>query len=205
MQVVQNQQPDFEDVQPVIDGRIVDTVHDIFSSVIKLNALQNIFEDLGSKLVVDLKENSFMDINLELTEEQKQRLLSVIKAKGNEAVQEYLTKLNSDAHAKEVYRIVREKTTSIVDSMLSAIGQEINRGAVINARAVQANSKNEKYDEILLRKTKASGDITVPTSVIVISTNCVDVIKASCQEKKGADELEEKAVADKPTRVSAKD
>ncbi len=73
--------------------------------------------------------------------------------------------------------------------------KEINRGAVINARAVQANSKNEKYDEILLRKTKSSGDITVPTSVIVISTNCVDVIKQSCQqeEEDAGDETEPEA------------
>jgi hypothetical protein len=49
---------------------------------------------------------------------------------------------------------------------------------------VQASSKNPKYDEILLRKTKSAGDITVPTSVVMISTNCVEVIKSSCQEEK---------------------
>ena len=32
--VVQNQKPTFEDIQPVIDERIVDTVYDIFEAFI---------------------------------------------------------------------------------------------------------------------------------------------------------------------------
>jgi hypothetical protein len=94
-----------------------------------------------------------------------------------------LANLNTDGRTKNIYALVREKTTAIADAVLSAIGQEINRGAIINAEAVQANSKNPKYDEILLRKTKSAGDITVPTSVVMISTNCVEVIKSSCQEE----------------------
>jgi hypothetical protein len=34
-----------------------------------------------------------------------------------------------------------------------------------------------------LRKTKASGDITIPTNCILISTNCVSVIKSSCDNQ----------------------
>jgi hypothetical protein len=71
----------------------------------------------------------------------------------------------------------------IADAVLSSIGREINRGAIINAIAVQANAKSDDYDEILLRKTKASGDITIPTHCILISTNCVSVIKSSCDQQ----------------------
>jgi len=180
--VVQNQTPDLDDlIQPAIDERIVKTVHDIFESVIGLNPLNDLFEDLAKRLIDDLKANSLLEYNLELTDDQKEQLLKAVKAKGHETARNYEANLENDKRTKLVYGLVREKTTDIVDAVLNAIGQEINRGAIINARAVQANSKNEKYDEILLRKTKSSGDITVPTSVIVLSTNCVDVIKSSCQ------------------------
>ncbi len=195
MKVVQNQQPDFEDIQPVIDGQIVSTVHEIFEAVAQQNPLDDIFGDLANRIIENLAANSFMDQDLELREEQKDVMRSNVKSLGHETVENYLANLNRDERTKLTYGLVREKTTEIVDALLSAIGQEINRGAVINARAVQANSKNEKYDEILLRKTKSSGDITVPTSVIVISTNCVDVIKQSCQqeEEDAGDETEPEA------------
>jgi len=199
MKVVQNQTPDFEDIQPVIDEQIVDTVHEIFEAVIKVKGLDDLFMDLANRLIEDLKANSLLEFNLELTDDQKDHLRRAVKNKGEETVRNYLANLKTDDRTKLAYGHVREKTTRIVDAVLSSIGLEINRGAIINARAVQANSKNEKYDEILLRKTKSSGDITVPTSVIVLSTNCVDVIKASCQTEKKEDDPGE-AAADKPEK-----
>ena len=179
---VQNKTPVLEDVQPVIDEKIVETVRDIFEEVVELNAMGDCFEDLANRLIEDLRVNDFMGTKLELNDDQKERLRSIVKQKGNEVVQNYLANINNSERTKKVYGVVRSKATSIADAVLSSIGQEINRGAIINAQAVQANSKNKAYDEILLRKTKSSGDITVPTSVILISTNCVEVIKTSCQE-----------------------
>ena len=204
--VVQNQKPTFEDIQPVIDEQIVETVHNIFESVIGLNPLDDLFMDLANRLIEDLKANSLLDFNLELTDDQKDQLRKAVKNKGQETVQNYKANLSSDIRTKTVYGLVREKTTEIADAVLSSIGQEINRGAVIDARAVQANSKNDKYDEVLLRKSKHSGDITIPTSVIVLSTNCVDVIKASCQQAKDGEDPEaaEGDAADKPKKPGKK-
>jgi hypothetical protein len=211
---VQNEKPALEDVQPEIDKNIVSTVYEIFSAVVRLNPLQNLFEDLAKRLIDDLSANSLLDYNLELKEEQKKQLTSACVNKGNEVVSLYLSNLNGDERTKEVYGVCREKATEIVDTILSSIGKEINRGALINAQAVQANAKNEEYDEILLRKTKHSGDITIPTYCLLISTNCVEVIKKSCQEVMAVEEEdgegeeaepeasdnEERAVADKPAR-----
>lgn len=180
---VQNGATAIEDVRPIIDEEIVNTVKEIFEAVSELNILKDVFSDLAERLVTDLKANSIMEFNLELSEDQRKQLLNVISVKCCEACQNYLANLNADVRAKNIYALVREKTTAIADAVLSAIGREINRGAVINAEAVQANSKNPKYDEILLRKTKSAGDITVPTSVVMISTNCVEIIKSSCQEE----------------------
>jgi hypothetical protein len=207
---VQNEKTALEDVQPLIYENIVNTVHEIFSAVLELNPLQDLFEDLAKRLIDDLAANSLLDYNLELNEDQKKQLTSACRDKGHDVVSLYLSNLNVDDRTKEVYGVCREKTTEIVDAILSSIGKEINRGAIINAQAVQSNAKNEKYDEILLRKSKHSGDITIPTYCLLISTDCVEVIKKSCQETKQAepddgedsqDEPEqEKAVADKPSK-----
>lgn len=188
MKTVQNEKPTLEDVQPVVDEKIVEIVQEIFESVINLNPLGDLFENLTNRMIENLAANSFFEQDLELSKDQKEVLHKNVKNMGNQIVRDYIANLETDERTALIYGLVREKTTEIADKVLSSIGQEINRGAVINARAVQANSKNEKYDEILLRKTKSSGDITVPTSVIVISTNCVDVIKASCQQ--GAEEID---------------
>lgn len=205
MKAVQNEKPAIEDVSPEIDKKIVDTVFNIFESVITLNAMQDSFEDLANRLIADLTANSFMEYNLELKEDQKEHLRKAIKIKGNEVVRDYLAKVNADERAKQVYGVVRENVTAIADSVLSAIGQEINRGAIINARAVQASAKSDDYDEILLRKSKESGDITIPTNCLLISTNCVAVIKASCQEEADIKESREKRLAGKSgtARVAA--
>jgi hypothetical protein len=213
MKVVQNQKPDIEDIKPVIDKVVVNKVHEIFEAVIKLNSLDNLFEDYASRLIEDLSVNSFMEYNLELRDEQKDQLRKVVKIRGYETVRSYLANLNNDTRAKDAYDVAREKTAEIADAVLSSIGKEINRGAIINCYAVQANSKSKDHDEILLRKSKSSGDITIPTSCVLLSTNCVEVIKASCQTEKEADEKEdseedvaegeqvERVAADRPARV----
>jgi hypothetical protein len=165
---------------------IVDTVHEIFEAVIRLNALSDIFEDLTERIINDLKANSLLEYNLELNDEQKKHLKKYVKARGFDTVENYLANLDTGIRTKNAYGLVREKTTQIADSVLSSIGMEINRGAIINAYAVQANSKNKAYDEILVRKSKEAGDITIPTNCLLISTNCVEVIKASCQEDRDA-------------------
>jgi len=205
---VQNEKPAVEDVQPVIDEKIVDTVFDIFDAVTRLNDLQDCFEDLANRLIADLAANSFMEFNLELNEDQKEHLSKAVKIKGNETVRDYLAKVNNDERTRETYGVVREKVTGVVDSVLAAIGQEINRGAIINAVAVQANAKSEDYDEILLRKTKTSGDITIPTNCLLLSTNCVAVIKSSCQEERlpviASAKKQERVAADKPLKPAKK-
>jgi hypothetical protein len=193
---VQNEKSALEGVQPEIDRNITSTVYEIFSAVVELNPLEDLFEDLAKRLIDDLTANSLLDYNLELKEDQKKRLTSACINKGREAVSLYLSNLNGDKRTKEIYGVCREKTAAIVDVLLSSIGREMNRGAIINAWAVQANAKNEDYDEILLRKSKHSGDITIPTYCLLISTNCAEIIKSSCREEMKPEEQEDGAEED---------
>jgi hypothetical protein len=185
---VKNREPEVKDITPVIDKNIEDTVFEIFDAVLRLNPLEKLFEDLSKRLIEDLHTNSFMEFDLALKEEQKEQLRRALLTKGHETARLYLANLKNDERSKEIYGKVREKTTAIVDALLSDIGREINRGAVINAYVVMANAKAEDYDEILLRKTKGAGDITIPCNCLLISTNCVAVIKASCQSEKAIPE-----------------
>ena len=75
---------------------------------------------------------------------------------------------------------------------MSAIGQEFNRGAIINAIAVAADTKSNDSNKIELRHSKSSGDITIPTRGIFLSTNCVEAIKNSI-DAAGEDEEEPEA------------
>jgi hypothetical protein len=186
--VIQNGKTSLEDVEAVIDNEIVDTVYGIFDDVLKLNELDVIFNDLTNRFAQELYGQSLLDCNLELSAEQRGALQRCVVTRGHDAVKQYLAKLNKDERTKAVYDIVKERCTAISDAVLSSIGRVVNRGAVLNAYAVQANAKNEDYDEILLRKTKSSGDITIPTNCILISTNCVSLIKDLCLTEKAPEE-----------------
>ncbi|MDR2048374.1 MAG: hypothetical protein LBP69_02875 [Treponema sp.] len=179
---VQNKKTPIEvDVPSVVDEVIVNTVYEIFSALLDMAPVQNLFDDLTDRLATELMGQSILEFNLELSEDQRNALTQVIRARGNDTVNNYLLNLDKDKRTKDIYAFVKEHASAIADSVLRSIGQAINRGAIINATAVQANAKGEEYDEILLRKSKGGGDITIPTHCILMSTNCVSVIQESCK------------------------
>jgi hypothetical protein len=97
------QKTSIEDVQGAIDEVVVNTVFGIFEAVTKLNLLDDIFNDLSEALIAELHNQSFMEFNLELTEEQKEALKRVIAARGNAAVRKYLANIDMDKRTKDVY------------------------------------------------------------------------------------------------------
>jgi hypothetical protein len=228
MSVLQNKKTPIEvDVQGVVDEVIANTVYEIFSALLDMDPVQNLFDDLTDRLATELLGQSILEFNLELSEDQRKALTQVVRARGNDTVNNYLLDLDKDKRTQDIYDFVKDHTASIADSVLRSIGAAINRGAIINATAVQANAKGEEYDEILLRKSKGGGDITIPTQCILMSTNCVSVIQDSCrteahpedeeaqdtgeqgdaeetaaapEEKGGKKPKREKAAADKPAK-----
>jgi hypothetical protein len=124
-----------------------------------------------------------MEYNLELSDDQKKALETAIAARGYETARIYLANLKGDKRTEKIYEIVKLKTAAIADKVLRSIGAEVNRGSIINALAVASNAKNDDYNEITVRSGKSGGDITIPTQVLLISTNCVEVIKKSCAGK----------------------
>jgi hypothetical protein len=189
MSSVQNNKTPIEvDVQGVVDEVVVNTVYGIFNELVNMNPLQSLFDDLTDRLATELYGQSIMEFNLELSEDQKKALTQVIRMRGNDTVKNYLQGLEKDKRTEEIYDLVKTNTATIADSVLRSVGQVINRGAVINAKAVMCNAKADDYNEILLRTDKGGGDITIPTYCVLISTNCIEVIKDSCRTEVEPDE-----------------
>lgn len=165
--------------QNVVDSVVLDSVQSTFEKIVNLNHWGEVATAITNRLAEELKEQSFMTTDLELTEKQKEALGRGISVIVLEVVKNYKATLSDKEYTKDVYEIVKSTMRQIIESVLSDIGAEINRGAVINAIAVSADSKDKDFNKIELQYSKGAGDITIPTRGVFISTNCVEVIRNS--------------------------
>ena len=168
------------------DAAVENYTRDTFERVVNLNIWESIAIALANRLADELAEKSFMTTDLELTEKQRETLQSAHNQLVNEVVRNYKAQVANEERAKDVYKIVKQNMRAIINRTLSQIGAEINRGALINAVAVSADSKGKDFNKIELQYFKDAGDITIPTKGIFISTNCIDTIRDSIK----LDELE---------------
>ncbi len=181
-----------ETVEKVVNKEVQETTQDIFKEVIGLDYYNDIGQDIAEAFIRDLKNASFMTIDLELTENQKEVLKKSIPSVVRQAFQTYAANLDKDKRRKHTVQIIEKKIRSIIEITLRDIGQEINRGCIINSYAVKADAKNEKYNTIELQHSKISGDITVPTKGIFCSSNCVDTIINSIRIEQEKEQKKEK-------------
>lgn len=170
----------------VIDKTVAEQTQTVFEKVISLNYWDTVATAITNRLADELKEQSFMTTDLELTEKQKDALGSGLSVIVSEVVKNYKAQVSNDERTVSTYLIVKGAMRSIIERVLSGIGEEINRGAVINAVAVSADSKGKDFNKVELQYSKDAGDITIPTKGVFISTNCVETIRDSIR----VDEIE---------------
>lgn len=166
----------------------------LFENVSGLEDFNNIAEDIVALLKQELVNRSFMTVQLELSDQQAKYLEDFVERAVHSARDRYLGNLEKDKRTKSIVGLCEDTMRSVIEETLAGIGQEINRGAAINATAVSANAKKDDYNSIELNYSKVAGDITIPTRGVFISTNCVQVIQDSCKVT-----LEDGTVADKLT------
>ncbi len=166
-------------VERVIDAEVQEMTQDMFKAIINLDQYSKIAKDIAERMIAELANESFMTVDLELTDKQKEVLTGATNRLVESCVNKFVSNIKKDERTEEVANIVIEKCKKLVERTLRDIGQEVNRGCIINSTAVKADAKNENYNTIELRHSKGSGDITVPTKGIFISTNCVELIKDS--------------------------
>lgn len=165
--------------QKVADKVVKEAVQKVFEDIINLNHWPTISTAISNRIAEELKEQSFMTTDLELTEKQKEVLRAGVGQIVDEVVRNFKASVENEARTKDTYKITRDAMRGIINRTLSQIGAEINRGAVINVVAVSADSKGKDYNKIGLQYWKDAGDITIPTKGVFISTNCVETIRES--------------------------
>lgn len=163
----------------VIDKETAERTQYAFDKVLDLDNWSAVATGISNRMADELAEKSFMATDLELTEKQRAALLEGTKTIVAEVVKNYKAQISKEERSREVFGIVRSTMRGIIERVLSGIGAEINRGAVINAVAVSADSKSKDFNKIELQYSKDAGDITIPTRGVFISTNCVETIRDS--------------------------
>ena len=186
-----------------INKTVQNGTQEIIERVVEWDSFSEVCDDITAAIISDLEENSFMTQDLALNEKQKEQLKSAIGGIISNAKRLYKGKLENDKRTKEIVAIVKDRMKDSLEELLSGISYEVNRGAIISATAVSADSKNEWHNKIELRSSKKAGDVNVPTSGVFISTNCVEIIKNSIETAEMSEEKETKAVSQEQVKAGA--
>ena len=180
--IIANEAPTVANVvQKTVNATASEATQKAFVSVVRLDHVTNMAEDITALLTAELKNASFMTVDLEITDEQREKLLEFVNRAVTTARDKYVGSVKKDERTKNAVQIVETCMRRVVDEALAGIGQEINRGAIISATAVAANAKKEDVNSMELNYSKIAGDITIPTRGVFMSTNCIAVIQDSCK------------------------
>lgn len=164
-----------ETVETVKDVVVETTMKQMFRKLVLIDNIENLTEDIIERVVKDLRDKSFMTVNLELTDEQIEKMMESFPMVVRNAKEDYIKDMNKDSRLDDIVKSVKKKMKGLINYTLASISAEINRGALINATAVSASAKG-KTNKIELSYEKDAGDITVPTDGLFISTNCVSSV-----------------------------
>jgi hypothetical protein len=187
MTKIQNQQPPVENqdlIEKIKNEVVVNATSTIFEQITNLESMAILAELITEEIATELVHRSFMTEQLELTESQQDKLLNFLKVAVEKSKSRYLLQIDKEKRTKQVSDIVQINLVGILEEMLSGLAQEVNRGALINCVAVAADTKNEKFNKIELQTYKTAGDITIPTRCLLVSTNCLDIIRNSIENNK---------------------
>tara|TARA_R110000787_G_scaffold285936_1_gene402771 strand:+ start:896 stop:1498 length:603 start_codon:yes stop_codon:yes gene_type:complete len=179
---LQNQESAVENnklIDEVKNEVVQNSTQTIFDDLTRLENMTILTEIITDDIAMEFKHKTFMTENLELTDSQRESFLSFFRVVVEKAKSRYLNKIDEDERTAKVAKIVRYNLSAILEEMLSGLAQEVNRGALINCVAVAADTKNDRFNKIELQTYKSAGDITIPTRCLLVSTNCLDLIKDS--------------------------
>jgi hypothetical protein len=178
---IQNEPTQLEKVLVSAEGLEVcqRVAENIFRRVMNWHPLDEAAKIAGDSLANKMRDATFFSDNYELTLKQKEYIQGIITSEMQLAAEQAIRKMKDYKEESEEHTetTVIEEMTKIPEMTMRAIGQNVNRGALLAMTAVQAKSTNDERDEIVMWKSKTTGDITIPTRGVFISTNCVEKIK----------------------------
>jgi hypothetical protein len=162
-----------------------EVAENILKRVMDWQPLSDVATIATNMLDSKMRDATFFSDNYELTLKQKEYLRKIIASELTQAAQLAIQNKKNYHEEKEgmVEKTVIEEMMKIPEMTMCVIGRDLNRGALLAMTAVQAKSTNEDRDEILMWKSKTSGDITIPTRGVFISTNCIKKKKKSINSR----------------------
>lgn len=182
-------------VQNAVEIKVNETAQavtqQILENVVDYDPMSDFCADVTAAIISDMENESFMTQDLSLSEKQKELLAEHIGSHITTAKKIYKGKLETDKRTKKLFEATKLALKDMLEQLLAEIGQEFNRGAVINAVAVAADTKSNDSNKIELRSSKRAGDITIPTQGIFISTNCIEAMRKSIDEAGQPEEEQE--------------
>lgn len=182
-------------VQNAVEIKVNETAQavtqQILENVVDYDPMSDFCADVTAAIISDMENESFMTHDLSLSEKQKELLAEHIGSHITTAKKIYKGKLETDKRTKKLFEATKLALKDMLEQLLAEIGQEFNRGAVINAVAVAADTKSNDSNKIELRSSKRAGDITIPTQGIFISTNCIEAMRKSIDEAGQPEEEQE--------------
>lgn len=174
-----NVQNNDELINSVKNEIVANATQKIFEDVMNVENIANLSKIITENIVTEFIHKSFMSEQLELTELQVEKFLAFIDIIVQKSKSRYLNQISQNEQTKKIADVIVINLESILEEMLSGLGKEVNRGALINCVAVAADTKSDKFNKIELQTYKTAGDITIPTRCLLVSTNCLDLIKNS--------------------------
>lgn len=116
-------------VKNITDTVVEEATQKTFDTVVSLNYWDTIAVTLTNRVAEELKEKSFMQTQLELTDSQKEALKTGLLAIVREVIKNYKATIKTDDRTSDIYCTVRDNMRGIIERTLSKVGAEINRGA----------------------------------------------------------------------------
>lgn len=184
--IIENEQANVQNqslVEKVKNEVVSNSTQTIFDEMMSLENMGILSEIIAEEIATEFMHKSFMSEQLELTTKQKELLLSFMTVVVEKSKSRYLAQIDKDKRTSKAAAVIEINLSNILEEMLSGLGAEVNRGALINCVAVAADTKSEKFNKIELQTYKTAGDITIPTRCLLVSTNCLDIIKNSISEQ----------------------
>lgn len=166
-----------------INDAINETIRKLLKDLVAIENFENVMEDLGQMLVMELSSPLFLGIDVTMDQEARESLKANVASYCNRAKEKYLKNRDDDRRIVKSLVPIKKHLRDIIDVALGNISEEINRGAIIEASVVNADCKNSNYNKIELHYSKFGCRVAVPTRGCFISTNCIQMVKDIIHEE----------------------
>ena len=162
-----------------VDNVIIEASNNIIDIMLSLYDVSKLKECIVIEIIRELDNNTFFSYNVELTEEQKKTLHASPSAIVQRSLDSYKAKLIKTKEAEEEYIInLQNQLKLMIEKSVVAVGEAINRGAVVPSKVAKCDITNDEKKKIELHYNN-DVRLTVPTNGFFVSSNCIEVLKNS--------------------------